>query len=290
MAALVAALSLGGGSVGVSPVRASVTFAIVDTLGAATPATKFDRNDSGGLSISAFQQIVPQFTLNKRTVITEIGGFIADGGVFGTAPVVVQIRSCRRNPDPSTILATFELSTDDDPLVTSYESVTPDFTLGAGSYFALFAEPKGLADHFLLCCAFSPFEYRAGSPTLGALCSGTPCQAPPGFPAAVRILGRVADDTTPPVLTTPGNIDVNATSPAGATVPYGVTATDYTDPSPDVACDLSVRKHLPDKDDDGELHGHRLVRQRVACPAASPSITLRIEERELEAGGLNLAL
>ena len=42
MAALVAALSLGGGSVGVSPVRASATFAIVDTLGAATPATKLE--------------------------------------------------------------------------------------------------------------------------------------------------------------------------------------------------------------------------------------------------------
>jgi hypothetical protein len=239
MAALVAVLSLGGGSIGVSPGRASATFAIVDTLGAANPTTKFDRLDSGGLGISAFQQGGPQFTLTKETVITEIGGFIADGGVFGTAPVVVQIRpSVNGNPDPSTILATFELSTDDDPLVTSYESATPDFTLGAGSYFALFAEPEGsVADHFLLANASRPFVYTAGTPTLGALCSGTPCQVPPGLPAAVRILGRFTDDTTPPVLTTPGSIDVNATSPAGATVLFAATATDDTDPSPTVACD-----------------------------------------------------
>jgi hypothetical protein len=132
----------------------------------------------------------------------------------------------------------FVLSTDNDPLITSYESVAPNVTLGAGSYFALFAEPEGsLADHFLLANASSPFIYTAGVPTLGALCSGTPCQVPPALPAAVRILGRFSDDTTPPVLTTPGNIDVDATSPAGAAVPYVATATDDTDPSPTVTCD-----------------------------------------------------
>jgi HYR domain len=238
-AALVVVLSLGGGGITASSARASEAFAIVDTLGAATPTTKFDRNDSGGLSVSAFQQVGPQFTLTQQTVITEIGGFIADGGVFGTAPLVVQIHpSANGSPDPSTVLATVELSTDGDPLVTSYESVAPNLTLGEGSYYALFAEPEGSpADHFLLCCAFSPFEYRAGSPVLGALCSGAPCETPPGFPAAVRILGRPSVDTTPPVLTTPGTIVVDATSPAGATVPYEATATDDSDPSPTVTCD-----------------------------------------------------
>ena len=228
-----------GGSIDGSPLQASDTFTIVDTLGAATPTTTFDREGSGGLTIFAFQSGGPQFTLSQQTVITEIGGFIGDGGVFGTAPLVVQIRpSVNGSPDPSTVLATFVLSTDNDPLITSYESVAPNFTLGAGSYFALFAEPEGsLADHFLLANASSPFIYTAGVPTLGALCSGTPCEAPPGLPAAVRILGRFSDDTTPPVLTTPGNINVDATSPAGAPVTYLATATDDTDPSPTVTCD-----------------------------------------------------
>jgi Tol biopolymer transport system component len=43
-------------------------------------------------------------------------------------------------------------------------------------------------------------------------------------------------DTTPPVLSVPANITVNATSPAGAAVTYSATATDDTDPSPSVAC------------------------------------------------------
>lgn len=247
MAALVALLSSGAGSIGVAPLWASDTFTIVDTLGAATPTTKFDRPGSGGLTISAFQQGGPQFTLTQQTVITEIGGFIADGGSPGTAPVVVQIRpSVNGSPDPSTVLATFVLSSDNDPSLISYEFTTPDRTLEAGSYFALFAEPAGsLADHYLLANASSPFTYTAGVPTLGALCGGSPCTVSPSLPAAVRILGRFGADTTPPVLTTPGNINLYATSPAGAPVTYVVTATDDTDPNPTVTCDPPSASTFP---------------------------------------------
>jgi hypothetical protein len=238
LVALVAVVSLGVGGVGVSPLRASDTFTIVDTLGPATPTTKLG-GGGGGMTISAFQSVGPQFTLTQRTVITEIGGFIADGGTAGTQPVVVQVRpSVNGQPDASTVLATFELSSDNDRFTWSYESVAPNLTLGAGSYFALFAEPEGSsADHFLVGYAFSPFDYRAGSPTLGALCSGTPCQISSGFPAAVRILGRFNVDTTPPVLMTPGSINVDAASSAGTTVGYVATATDDTDSNPKVTCD-----------------------------------------------------
>jgi hypothetical protein len=41
-------------------------------------------------------------------------------------------------------------------------------------------------------------------------------------------------DTTPPVLTVPANIKVNATSPAGAVVTYTVTATDPDNPPSDI--------------------------------------------------------
>lgn len=46
----------------------------------------------------------------------------------------------------------------------------------------------------------------------------------------------VGQDTTPPVLTLPAGVTADATSPAGATVPYVVTAKDNFDPSPSVSC------------------------------------------------------
>jgi hypothetical protein len=48
-------------------------------------------------------------------------------------------------------------------------------------------------------------------------------------------------DTRPPVLTVPDGILVDATSPAGVTVSYTVTASDDVDASPTVACSPSSR-------------------------------------------------
>ncbi len=44
------------------------------------------------------------------------------------------------------------------------------------------------------------------------------------------------NDTTPPVLTVPGPITVNATMPSGAVVTFTATATDNIDPTPTVVC------------------------------------------------------
>jgi len=46
----------------------------------------------------------------------------------------------------------------------------------------------------------------------------------------------VAGDTTPPVITVPGSITVNATSPTGAVVTYSVSATDPDDAVASVTC------------------------------------------------------
>ena len=54
--------------------------------------------------------------------------------------------------------------------------------------------------------------------------------------AIVRFLGAVPLDTTPPVLTVPNPIVVDATSSAGAQVSFTVTATDNSDPNPAVSC------------------------------------------------------
>jgi hypothetical protein len=46
----------------------------------------------------------------------------------------------------------------------------------------------------------------------------------------------VVADTTAPVITTPGLISVDATSPAGTTAEYVVTASDAIDPAPSLSC------------------------------------------------------
>ncbi|HUR49385.1 MAG TPA: HYR domain-containing protein [Acidimicrobiales bacterium] len=246
LATVMAALALSGaGSLGVAPALAGDTFTIVDTLGAAAPTTTFPLGPADGWTIGTSQFVGPEFTLTQRTVISEIGGFIA-GGVFsppGQARLLVEIRpSVNGNPDPSSVLGTFALSTDNTPFTTSYESVSPNFALGAGSYFALFTQPaESPGSYFLLAHAGG---YTAGVPALGALCGGTPCSMQ-GTPAAVRILGRLDRDTTPPQLAAPGDIEVDAVSPAGARVTFDATATDDTDPNPAVSCDPASGSTFP---------------------------------------------
>jgi hypothetical protein len=53
-----------------------------------------------------------------------------------------------------------------------------------------------------------------------------------GFPWSVEVVF----DRTPPTLTVPAELVVDATSRAGAVVTYAVSATDAVDPSPAVAC------------------------------------------------------
>jgi hypothetical protein len=106
-----------------------------------------------------------------------------------TLPFIVQIRpSINGVPDPFTVLASFVLSHDNDPLVVSYEFATTNFTLAAGTYFALFA-PQGSDAGFLLGSASDPFMYQAGMVTLGFLDPSTGQSSIGQVPAAVRILG-----------------------------------------------------------------------------------------------------
>lgn len=162
---------------GASPVWANTTVSIIDTLGAATPATQFDVFGSGGQAVLTHQITGPEFTLTQSTVLTEIGGFVnnCNSIISGvpqcptTLPFTVQIRpSTNGVPDASTVLASFVLSHDNNPLVVSYESVAINLTLQVGSYFALFA-PQGNDGGFLLGTASAPFNYEAGLTNIGFL-------------------------------------------------------------------------------------------------------------------------
>ena len=177
------------------------TLSLVDALGAATPATQFSVFGAGGSTIISSQFAGPEFILTQSTTIMEIGGFVNNCGDIvagsplcpGTLPFIVQIRPSRNGiPDAATVLASFALSHDDDPLVVSYEAVAPNLTLGPGRYFALFA-PQGSDAGFLLASATDPFNYQAGSITLGFFDPGTGISsAEAGGVGAVRILGTRA--------------------------------------------------------------------------------------------------
>jgi LysM repeat protein len=161
--------------------------AIVDTLGAATPAVTFDAPASWGDTISDRQNAGPLFSLADPTFVTEIGGFLSQN----RAPLRVEIRpSVDGVPDVSTVLATFELPMSGTEPTISYVAVKPGVILPPGTYFAMFAPQAGDVGS-LLGGASVPFEYRAGSTPMGYLnaIEGT-SWASPGMYVVVRILGR----------------------------------------------------------------------------------------------------
>jgi sugar lactone lactonase YvrE len=67
-------------------------------------------------------------------------------------------------------------------------------------------------------------------------------------PSGVRGSGMfhvTVRDTTPPLLTLPGPIQINATSPAGASAIFTATASDTVDPNPSVTCQPSSSAQFP---------------------------------------------
>lgn len=175
----------------------TATISVLNSLGPATPDTQFSIFGSGGTSILHTQFVGPEFTLTQPTTLTEIGAFVNNcssiiGGVPQcpvTLPLTVQIRpSINGVPDPSTVLGSFSLTHDNDPLTVSYESVALNLTLQPGSYFALFA-PHNEDVGMLLESATDPFSFLAGSINMGVLNPFTGISSASQQFGAVRILG-----------------------------------------------------------------------------------------------------
>jgi hypothetical protein len=177
------------------PIRhASVT--LLDSLAGASPATTFSVFGSGGISILENQFVGPQFVVNRRTTLTEVGGFINNcesisGGVPncpGVLPFRVEIRGAVNGvPDLSRVLASVPLSDDQNPLRTSFESASLRLPLSRGTYFALFVAEPGQAG-FILGSALDPFAYQPGIVRLGDV-RGAQSSVIDTF-AAVRVLGE----------------------------------------------------------------------------------------------------
>jgi hypothetical protein len=219
-----ALLAAGGIFLGASPASASTQITIVDGLAGATPGMQFSIFSGGGASILSFQFIGPEFTLAQPTVLTEIGGFV-DLFPGSTGPVSVQIRPATNGlPDPSTVLASFVLSDDNDPLVVSYESVAPDLTLQPGTYFALFNLP-GTSEGFILNSAAG---YQAGLVDLGVLDPNTGIGSVSQQYAAVRILGELAVQNVP-IDVRPGGYPNSINIKSLGVIPVAILSSDTFD-------------------------------------------------------------
>jgi hypothetical protein len=171
---------------------------ILDTLGAASTTNVFSVFGSSGFPLTNLESAGPQFTVTAPTVITEIGGFVTNCGVFtagvpdcpNRSPIVVDIRpSVNGAPDLSTSIGQFVLSSNGQVSFYAFESVSTSLLLAPGSYFAMFAAQDGDAGT-LLSSAEDPFSYVAETATFAAvdLPTSTPFTSA-DEPGAVRILG-----------------------------------------------------------------------------------------------------
>lgn len=171
---------------------------ILDTLGDASPTTKFSLFGSWGTAIYSRSYVGVQFTLTQPTVLTEVGGFVNNCHTIvagtpqcpETRPFTVQIHPAAGNgePDPSTVLAAFPLSHDNDPLAVSYESAMTHLKLEPGSYFVMFV-PHDEDGGILLRSASTPFNYSAEAVTVSTWDPETGVSTLSQTPGAVRLLG-----------------------------------------------------------------------------------------------------
>jgi hypothetical protein len=262
---------------------------LIDTLGAADPSQSFSLSGSGGLTISSFQIAGPRITLTERTTIHEIGAFLNNckGFVQGvslcpvTLPFLVEIHPAVNGvPDPSIVLASFELSHDDDPLTVSFESVATDLTLEPGTYFALFV-PQGDDAGFLLGSANT---YLAELTTLGVITTVTTPSFVADLFAAVRVLG----DCTVPVLLDikPGSSPNSVNPRSGGVIPVAILTTgtfDATTVDPSTVRfgatgteAVAVHDGLEDVDFDGDLDlmlHFRTEQTGIVCGTTSVALT-----------------
>src|SRR3954447_11728714 len=171
---------------------------VVDGLNGRDPSASLAVFGTGGISILPTQHSGPEFVLTTPTSIAEIGGSVNNCGTIDAgvpacpnrSPLIVEIRPANAGrPDPHVVIASFPLTDDGDPLLVSYESVHPNVSLPAGSYFALFAPANAADAGFILG---TTNDYQASRLDAGTVDPGASATFIPGVFLAVRIAGAVA--------------------------------------------------------------------------------------------------
>jgi hypothetical protein len=164
---------------------------IVDGLNGLSTDFALSHVGTGGYPVTVDQLIGPRFTLSEPTSITEIGGFVDVAGK--DSPLVVQIRpQINGLPASSGFLANLVVSNDNLPGVFRYESVRPNLSLGAGTYYALFV-PQSFQGGILSTIGTT---YVAGSMPVGIVRPFTGDQLNDELHMAVRITGTVPEPDT----------------------------------------------------------------------------------------------
>jgi hypothetical protein len=173
---------------------------LADSLGDASPASRFSLFGSSGLSVSVSILLGPRIEIARSVMLTEIGALINNCKAVAQGvpdcpdaqPLRVEIRPDEGGvPSLSKVIASFELSHDDEPLEFSYESTAPARVLGPGVYFVLFTAVDDDVGT-LLQSATDPKLYRAEGLPFGIVQANVPLSyTSENENAAVRVLGRI---------------------------------------------------------------------------------------------------
>lgn len=155
----------------------------------------------------------------------------ASGSLFPIGTTVVQ---CTATSESITLTGSFNVTVVDStpPVVTVPPPITLEATGSSGAVATFTASATDIVDGVVAttCVPPSGSTFALGVSTV--ICSATDSHNNTGtasFDVSVF-------DTTPPVLTLPGDLFAAATSAAGAVVTFAATATDLVDPSVPITC------------------------------------------------------
>ena len=169
----------------------------------------------------------------------------ASGANFpvGTTTVTCTATDTHNNTGSASFHVTVTLVDTTAPVVTVPADIATTTTVASGISVTFNASATDNIDgpRPTTCNPASGANFPVGTTTV--TCSATDTHGNTGsntFHVTVTFI-----DTTPPVLTVPGNMSVSATNGSGAVVTFTATATDAVDPSPTVTCSPASGSTFP---------------------------------------------
>ena len=163
--------------------------------------------------------------------------------VVGATTVTCTSADAHQNTATSTFTVTVVITDTTPPVVTVPADITVNATSASGVPVSYAASATDNVDGPLTpsCNPSSASAFPVGTTTV--ICSATDAHGNTG--RASFIVTVVLVDTTPPNVTVPGDMTVDATSPSGAAVTFSASATDNLDGSLTPSCKPSSGEMFP---------------------------------------------